>query len=622
MNQSIARVRIDVPVRHLDRDFDYRIPEGTSAPIGSRVRVRFSGRLVDGIVVGLADEPEVERVASLARVIGDVPPLTAETIELVRAVADRYAGTFWDVVRTAVPPRHAKAERDTQPTALPPADVRVDDTWSTYRGGAELVSDLSAGRTVRAVWSSAQGSDPIGEIASLAAANPRGSLILVPDKRDVQRLTKELARSVSPDITAVLMNDMGPHRRYREFLRTLQGSVRVCVGNRSASFAPLADLSLIILWDDAEDSYSEPRAPYWDAREVCALRSHLQDCSLIVGSPARSVVTQAWVERGWSRSLVPESRSSLRVRGLRPEDAGGDVAAATARIPRRAWEVAKEGLEHGPVLVSVARRGYIPALVCQGCGESVQCHCGGPLRMSASGALECRWCGSTSPPSACRSCGDSRVRATSVGAERTAEELGRAFPGVPVTFSQSDHMIDAVKDRPAIVVATAGAEPVAQGGFAAAVILDALTRSVRLTQAEDAVHRWFSVAMRARPDAPVYVAAPESNPGVQALLRWDAPWFATRELGERESARLPPATRLAVISGARADIDAVVTSLTCTHVVLGPVEAGDSWRVIVIAPRSEGTAFTTQLRSAAMTRSAHRGAGAISIRVDPRDIDE
>lgn len=214
------------------------------------------------------------------------------------------------------------------------------------------------------------------------------------------------------------------------------------------------------------------------------------------------------------------------------------------------------------------------------------------------------------------------MRATSVGAERTAEELGRAFPGVPVTFSQSDHMIDAVKDRPAIVVATAGAEPVAQGGFAAALILDALTRSVRLTQAEDAVHRWFSVAMRARPDAPVYVAAPESNPGVQALLRWDAPWFATRELGERESARLPPATRLAVISGARADIDVVVTSLTCTHVVLGPVEAGDSWRVIVIAPRSEGTAFTTQLRSAAMTRSAHRGAGAISIRVDPRDIDE
>jgi primosomal protein N' (replication factor Y) len=622
VNQPIARVRIDVPVRHLDRDFDYRVPDDMSAPVGSRVRVRFARRLVDGIVVGHADEAEVERVAPIERVIGDIPTLTPQTIELVRAVADRYAGTFWDVVRTAVPPRHARAERETRPTPLPPFDPRVDDTWSAYRDGDVLQSDIRAGRTVRAVWSSAPASDSIAEIVSLVGANPGGTLVLVPDRRDVQRLLRELAPVVGTDATAVLVNDMGPQRRYREFLRTLHGSARLCVGNRSAAFAPVRDLSLIVMWDDADDSYSEPRSPYWDAREVCALRSHLEDCSLVVGGPARSVVTQSWVERGWARSIDFAGRSSLRVRGLRPEDAAGDVASASARIPRRAWEAAQQGLEEGPVLVSVARRGYIPALVCQACGTPAQCQCGGPLRMTVAGALECRWCGSTAPTRSCGACGDSRVRATSIGAERTAEELGRAFPGVPVTFSQADHMIDRVKNRPAIVVATAGAEPIADGGFAAAVILDAGNRYVRLTQAEDAVHRWFSVAMRARPDAPIFVTAAESDPGVQALLRWDAPWFAARELVERESARLPPATRLAVIRGARADIEAVVADLTCTHVVLGPVEVEDTWRVIVIAPRSEGTAFTTQLRHSAMTRSAHRGSGAISIHVDPRDIDE
>lgn len=623
MSPSIARVRIDVPVRHLDRDFDYLIPEGMDVRVGSRVRVRFSGRLVDAYVVDLATEAEVERVSPIQRLVGEIPTLTPATLPLVHAVAERYAGTFWDVARTAVPPRHAKAEREV--LAVPPPDVTAEGptgAWHRYSGGAELLAAIASRTVTRAVWSSAPGTDFVDEVTELVAANPGGTLVLVPDMRDVRRITASLTPVVGAEAMSTLVNEMGPQRRYREFLRTLVGSARVCVGNRSAAFAPVADLSLVILWDDADDTYCEPRAPYWDTREVCALRSHLADCSLVVGGPARSVVTQAWVERGWANSIVTAERSTLRVRGLRPEDAAGDEASASARIPRRAWEAAKEGLAHGPVLVSVARRGYIPALVCQGCGTPAQCQCGGPLRMASSGAVECRWCGSTAPTGPCRVCGDARIRATSIGAERTAEELGRAFPGVPVTFSQAEHMVDRVKDRPAIIVATAGAEPVADGGFAAAVILDAGSRSVRLTQAEDAVHRWFSVALRARPDAPVFVTAPESDAGVQSLLRWDAPWFAARELGERESARLPPATRLASISGARADIDAVVAALTCTHIVLGPVEVDDAWRVIVIAPRAEGTAFTHQLRHAAMTRSAHRGAGAISIHVDPRDIDQ
>ena len=622
MSQPIARVRIDVPVRHLDRDFDYLIPDGMAVEVGSRVRVRFSGRLVDGYVVDRVAEAEVARVAPIQRLVGDVPTLTPDTLRLVQAVADRYAGTFWDVARTAVPPRHAKAERETVPT--PSAHVPVDipsQAWSAYRGGPELVDAVRSGSTVRAIWSSAPGSDVVDEIAELVAANRAGTLVLVPDMRDVTRIATRLQAMLGAESVSILVNEMGPQRRYREFLRTLHGSARVCVGNRSAAFAPVQDLSLVVLWDDAEDTYCEPRAPYWDTREVCALRSHMEACSLVVGGPARSVVTQAWVERGWATSIDAGAKTTLRVRGLRPEDAAGDVASGTARIPRRAWETAKEGLERGPILVSVARRGYIPAVHCQGCGAPARCACGGPLRLHAGGRLDCRWCGAVAARTACPECGDTRIRAGSIGAERTAEELGRAFPGIPVSFSQADHMIERVDARPTIVVATAGAEPIAEGGFAAVIVLDATSHSIRLTHAEDAVHRWFTAAVRAAPDAGVFVTAPESDPGVQALLRWDAPWFAARELAEREEARLPPATRLAVVSGARADIEAVVAGLTCTHIALGPVEHDEGWRVILIAPRAEGTAFTTQIRQAAMVRSAHRGAGPIAIHVDPRDID-
>jgi primosomal protein N' (replication factor Y) len=129
---------------------------------------------------------------------------------------------------------------------------------------------------------------------------------------------------------------------------------------------------------------------------------------------------------------------------------------------------------------------------------------------------------------------------------RTAEELGRAFPGTVVRHSGGDTVLATVPDEPALVVATPGAEPVAAGGYAAALLLDgwAMLSRPDLRVDEEALRRWLAAAALVRPSGDggaVVVVADAEIPAVQALVRWDPATFAERELAER--AALQPAAR-------------------------------------------------------------------------------
>ncbi len=636
----MAQVRIDAPVPHLDRVFDYAVPAPLAAlaVVGARVRVRFAGRLTDGFIVGRQDVPEHPgALKPLERVLGPEPVLTESTLALVSEVAERYAGTFSDVVRAAVPPRHARAEGITVAPAQWAGQPPDSQRWEAYDTGGALVQRLAGapGTATRAVWSAAPATSWSADAAVLVDAvlsRPVGGVIVVvPDATDVDRMLAELAGARDAGVVAVLRADHGPERRYREFIRVLRGGARVVVGTRASVFAPLADLRLIVVWDDGDDALGDPQAPYWDARDVAAVRSHLTGCDLVVGSPARSVVTQQWCESGWARSVEP-SRATVAsrapvVRALAADDAARDPAAAAAHIPHRAWEAARDGLREGPVLVQVARRGYLPVVACQRCRTLAHCACGGPLSLTASDAVpQCAWCGAIAADWSCPECGGRRLRAVSVGAERTGEEIGRAFPGVPVVSSHAGHMVARVPDEPAIVVATPGAEPACEPGYRAVLLLDARAQLLRpaLDAGEQAARRWFAAARLAVPRAPIVITAENGLPAVQALVRWDAPWLAAREVRDRAAAGLPPATRMAALLGAPADIAEVAAELRLPHRLLGPVpvpgvDPGVE-RALVVVTREHAANLSRELRAITATRSARAKARPVHVRLDPRDL--
>ncbi len=205
------------------------------------------------------------------------------------------------------------------------------------------------------------------------------------------------------------------------------------------------------------------------------------------------------------------------------------------------------------------RSGYAAALACERCRTPARCRvCTGPLALgSATAPPTCRWCGAADEAWACPECGHRGLRAPVVGETRTAEELGRTFAGTVVRTSGGDRVLASVDDEPAIVVATPGAEPVAAGGYAAVVLLDTwlVLGLAHLRVEEEALRRWANAVGLVRPGGRAVVVGDPAHPAVQALVRWDPAGFAAREAAQRREAHLPPASRLATITGEPGAVD-------------------------------------------------------------------
>jgi primosomal protein N' (replication factor Y) (superfamily II helicase) len=694
----VARVAVDVPLAHLDRPFDYLVPErlAESAVPGCRVRVRFAGQLTGGYLLErLSESDHPGRLAALERVVSPEPVLTPEIVALAREVADRYAGTLADVLRLAIPPRHARVEaegrpqrsaeagdapRDTpggprwpgdageaaqrpaeagdgrqppagpdEPDRRPPVPTRPGaGPWARYPAGPAFLAAITDGRAPRAVWSALPGRDwpeEIARAAGTAAAAGRGTLIVVPDARDLSLVDGALAEVLGPGQHACLSAGLGPAERYRRWLAVARGTVRVAAGTRGAMFAPVRDLGLVVLWDDGDDLHAEPRAPYPHAREVLALRAHRVRAAALIGGFARTAEATSLVANGWAaalaagRPVVRRFAPNVRATGDDAELAR-DEAARSARIPSLALRTARDALVRGPVLVQVPRRGYLTGLACAGCRAPARCAaCGGPLAVESSGApARCRWCGRPDTEWQCQACGHRRVRAVVAGARRTAEELARAFPGASVAVSGGAATIASVPAAPALVVATPGAEPLADGGYAAAVLLDgwALLGRPSLAAAQEALRRWLNAAALVAPGpsgGTVILVADATLPTAQALIRWDPVTHAERELAEREALRFPPAVRVAAVTGAAGAVEAFLAgaSLPAEAELIGPVALGGTGhdhggtepgkvQALIRIPRSGGLALAAALHTAMAERTARKQAGQIRIQLDPVEL--
>ncbi|MGN6793428.1 MAG: primosomal protein N' [Streptosporangiaceae bacterium] len=671
--QPVARVAVDVPLPHLDRLFDYLVPERLAelAAPGCRVRVRFAGRLTGGYLVKRADASEHEgRLAFLERVLSPEPVLTEEIAGLARAVADRYGGTMADVLRLAIPPRHATvesappdpaqavgrpaaafsaAEKEPWPHEGPAggaAGAGQRDPWRRYATGAAFIAALARGGSPRAVWSALPGRawpDEIARAVAATVASGRGALVVVPDARDLELIEAALDGLVGPSDFISLAAQLGPAERYRRWLAALRGQVKVVAGTRSATFAPVADLGLVVLWDEGDDLHAEPRAPYPHARDVLLLRAHRSGAAALVGGYARTAEAAQLIATGWAKPLEAD-RPTVRAFAPLVRTAGDDAelardeAARTARMPSLALRTAREALTEGPVLFQVPRRGYLAAVACQVCGSRIRCGaCAGPVALAGPlQPLRCGWCGATAGQN-CHNCGGTGIRALVTGERRTAEELSHAFPGVPVRRSSGQEVLTAIPDIPAIVIATPGAEPRAAGGYAAAILLDgwALLARPSLRAAEEALRRWMNAAALVRPGpagGKVVLLAEPDLPPAQALIRWDPATHAERELAERAELRFPPAVRMAALTGADDDVRELLGAVTLPprSDVLGPVPAGRQApaaaqadavvRYLIRAPSAEGTALAVALRAGLARRSAAKSPGQMRLQLDPGEL--
>ncbi|MFE4835506.1 primosomal protein N' [Arthrobacter sp. NPDC056691] len=671
--RPVARVLIESPLPHLDRPFDYSVPAelDDDAQPGVRVRVKFSGQELGGYILDRVAESDAgQPLVPLHKVVSPVAVLTKDLQELAGRVAARYAGTVSDVLRVAIPPRVVKVEKElagAEPAGPPaPHDLSgsgwtAPSGWDRYRNGAAFLRHLASGGSPRAALSALQGFGPdgwprlIAEAVAAVRQSGRGAVVVVPDYRDLDRVQAALEDILPAEDVARLTADDGQTPRYRSYLRVLKGSAGVAVGTRSAAYAPVHNLGLVVCWDDGDDLHVEQRSPYAHAREVLLLRAGQEGAACLLAGHARSTEVQRLVDAGWAMPVEAE-RTVLRrtvPRVLNTADSfeqERDPLARLARLPGAAWRTAKEALERGPVLVQVARAGYAPSLACETCREPARCpSCQGPLAMAGSAAVpQCRWCSTPAPAWRCGHCQGIRLRRGAAGVLRTAEELGRAFPGKAVVTSSGQNVKATVPDACALVVATVGAEPVAAGGYAAALLLDgdSLLRRENLRAGEDAVRRWFNAAALVRPatDGGIVVITADDTAAVGALLRWDPAGYAQRELGLRAELQLPPAVRVAAVTGGSTAVGHFTASATKLLAaegvelrVAGPAPLlqtagtpaagsqpagteGVDVRTLLFIPYAQAATVTRVLRATKAAGAAKRTEDPVQLRLDGVDV--
>lgn len=552
---------------------------------------------------------------------------TPEVLKLAEAIAARYAGTITDVLNLAVPaPRAGGTEPAAAPLPVPAPDTSA---WATYTHGEAFLRALTAGKTPRAVWNAGPGEawpQRFAEAAAATAAAGRGTVIIVPGQTELAALDTALTDLLGPGRHVTLTADMGSTPRYRAWRKAADGAVRIACGTRAAALTPVHDLGLVAIWDDGDTAHIETRAPYPHARDILLTRAHLTDAGVLIGGHTRSTHAQLLVETKWATSITPTSRPRLRVHTT-GTDTDLERDGHNTRIPTFAWKAAKDALAAGrAVVVQVARTGYLPLFVCRACGARATCPtCGGTFaRDSAQQPVACTRCQRAAGKPACGECGSPRIKASVVGATRTVEELAKAFPRAHVVEATRRNPLATAPPGPSIVVATPGSEPTAAGGYGAVLILDAWTHTTRpeWDAREQAVRRWMNTAALAAPGAPIAVTADAADPAVQALIRWDGPWFAARELAERAAAGLPPYRRFASLNGPEGEPDAFAAALPddLGADVLGPLPGPDGTEQVFVRVHRKRTVELCAALASIRDQRTLAGAPAVEVRVDPPAI--
>ena len=583
---NIARVLIESPIPRLDRLLDYAIPERLAGSVvtGGRVRVPLGrgSRLVDGYVIEQGTEAQQGVVlAEIDAVLGSIPVVTPALWSLVRAVSTRNGGNASDVLRIAVPKRAVRAEKGVEITPRPTV---------TPRPGTKTVIALDAG-----VASTPSGATlrAFEQVAELVAQTDGGVVVVVPDWRDLELLSRALHT-----VEHVVWDSTGtPSERYVRYLRVLSGDARVVIGTRSAVYAPVADLARLVVVNESDPLLDEPLSPFVHARDAAIVRHSIEGGDLVFASLTPSVELARFRDLGFvtSSSGVPHRPSVLLA-----NDPTDDSFAGKARIPQSAWRTVRDALERGPVLVQVARPGFTPAVVCKACRTPHRCaRCRSPLGGARDGSTLCRVCGNQPLGLVCGHCGGRELAFSGVGSVRTADELGRAFANTKVIVSDAEHRHLEVPRTKSLVVATRGAEPIVEGGYEAVLIVDGERELQRpgLRTTENCLRWWGGAGALTSATGVVVLANVDGAFGARfASGQWES--VVDAELLDRRALSFPPATRALALTGSIADLSEVrgLPELA-GHRIVGPVPVQNGHRIVVLADYSTSPSVIDAIRA-------------------------
>jgi primosomal protein N' (replication factor Y) len=404
--------------------------------------------------------------------------------------------------------------------------------------------------------------------ARAALDQGRTVILLVPEIALVPALAREVEQRFGEDL-AILHSGLGTGERHQEWERVRRGEARVVLGPRSALFAPLADLGLIVVDEEQDSSYKQEVDPRYNARDLALVRGRSAGAAVLLVSATPSMESRFNVEKGKLEHLRLTARAG---QGSLPE--GILVDLKEEGVSRRPGEVHfSERLKHEitrtladgeQIILLRNRRGYAPILLCRACGEDHRCpDCGLPRTYHLKQRrLICHYCGSTlGAPARCLVCKEEALEPIGAGTERVEETFRELFPGVAVDVLDRDTLRRpggpaALLERFGCgeIQVLIGTQMVSKGHHFPGVSLTAVLAADAYLGFPDfrAVERTYNLltqlAGRAgRGDRPGRVVIQTWHPdhyAIQAALHQDDEGFAREEMRFRRVFHYPPYTRM------------------------------------------------------------------------------
>ena len=605
-SKPFAKLWVDTGVLHLDSPFDYTVPQMISdeVQVGVRVQVPFNGREVEAIVLERLDSTHVTgAIKEITKLISPHPVATVASLELFAAVSRHWACNPFDIVRSAIPSRVASVDKlflpQGQTTVVNSANIE-SDRFIAF----EPMSDC-ADQCVEMVLQKTK----FGSV-----------LVLAPDESDVDAICESLQKSAVKHIR--LDSSLSRVDRYSNFLKVLGSSHCIVVGARSAVFAPIPNLTCVIMYKETSFEHFEKRSPGWNVRDVLSLRSEVEDFQRIYMGYVPSLDISLLIENAKLKYIFHTHQ--LNVRAFSSSDG--------ALLPGRIFKEIRKGLTLGPVLFIVPRKGYGNALLCANCKNVAVCTCGARLVVTSKNADPiCPICQTTYPDWACSWCQSRKQYMGSRGIDRAGEEISRAFPGFPLILSFGEVIKSSVENRPALVLATPGAAPKVQGGYGAVVILEGWKFFAHsdLRSQERARELFFETSALAGVNSSVLLSIDESHPIVSSLIRWNPGAMIRRELHERLEVPLPPYVSSVTICGDTKEFTVIATGLRkaikdgrlpSEVKVFGPSdEARNTSKIVMYCPPDKRADLAIFLLELARRRSIAKKEY-LTIRFDPYSL--
>ena len=445
--ERYAEVAIPVPLR---KTFTYRIPEQLRDAVreGSLVRVPFGRRRTAGFVVGLADTAPVASVKDIAEVEDPDLHLPPDILRLCRWVADYYLAPLGEVLRAALPAGLGKktpgevprAEGSAPTIRLAPEQKQalkeITAALREHRYGAFLLYGVTgSGKTEVYLRAAAETVHHGGKV-----------LILVPEIA----LSPQMVRRVEARFgnrVALWHSALTPARRREVWTRTRRGEIDVLVGARSAVFAPLPDLRLIVVDEEHEWTYKQEESPRYHARDVAVMRATQGNAVVVLGSATPSLESFTNARRGKFRLLNLPRRAQGRERsGVElvpyPRREPGRPAPISTVFGDALREALAETLSRGEQsILFLNRRGHSTIVQCEACRSVLTCdQCDIALTWHAdTDRVVCHYCGRRRPtPQICPSCGGPLTIFRGVGTQKVERELHRLFAGIRVLRLDTD----------------------------------------------------------------------------------------------------------------------------------------------------------------------------------------